>query len=743
MSSTVNLVQVLLPDSTSILSASIATKHDQQPTATDLLTGLLYDTANSNCLYGVFGSEYDPSSFTDAVQDGDTWWIDSNGMPWALQIIEVSSANKEWTQDELDQLGDGLLPLSTPVFPFLHALNTSEPGDETLKPSARKPPHASANTRSVSAESGFSDFALSSHLHTPRLRLVCGAPGLSVRLRFAHVPEIYDGWDGRVYFLPAAWDGISPASGVGTTVSEVVEAICEEFGIRRIILQGSKSARIEYALANVLSDRIQMPPPPPLSSQLTLPEHLLTLPGPPDAFPTLYFTISAKWLAKLGTVALGFSKHARRNVIPKADIPISPPATKTSNDAPTKSVGGMLGLWAMASVSKATAPAQLTIGDSELDALSSDSLGVNDDDAETSDTVKGTSATGVETTPSKGPQLGRKKKGTPPNQSATARLSRMFEGWISSSDAEADSSTPTARSSRRITSPLLLQGNRPLSKAISSPVSSPVTSPNEWQHMSCSEDEDDLDKRFDELTQELGIKAASKGAMLALSDDRKRFLIAQNDAIKCTPTKSKVLSPHSTGTPSVASDSNSGLADTLSRASTALAWSNRFSIASITSWTGDGVIATPSISPPTSSSTGGSFPSSGLTSVATGSDDGDAVKASSTGASASLWTSWWGSPSESTDKDDPSYYPRLLFTSKQSRKELVKTLISLRVTLSSAKLVWISAFLDERGLQALERLMQTETQPFTGSVSEVKEMSDTILSEAIKCLRTLMNTEVS
>jgi hypothetical protein len=134
----------------------------------------------------------------------------------------------------------------------------------------------------------------------------------------------------------------------------------------------------------------------------------------------------------------------------------------------------------------------------------------------------------------------------------------------------------------------------------------------------------------------------------------------------------------------------------------------------------------------------------------------------SSGNGASLWSSWWGggaaagsqtaaagssAPSAATERDSPAYYPTALLSGKLGRKDLVKHLISLRVTLSSAKLTWIAAFLDARGLDALEALLRTETEPLLsrgkGKERERKEMSDVVLAECIKCLRTLMNTEVS
>lgn len=756
MSSAVNLLQVLLPDSISILSASTAS---HTATAADVIHSLLVDPANAGSLYSVFGSNYDPACFspTDGVQDAGAWWIDAKGMPWAIQTVEVCPANKEWQQDELECLGDGLLPLSTPIFPLLHALLAPN-ADGALKSSHASLYAANHGLLEGPAQSGFSDFALSSHLHTPRLRLVCGAPGLAVRLRFAHVPEIYDGWDGRVFFVPAPWDGVGPASGSGTRVSEAVEAICEELGVRRVVLQGSKSARVEYALADILTSQISMPPPPPLSSKVCLPEHLATLPGPPDAYPMLYFTISANWLSRLGTVALGFSKHSRKSVKPFS-VPsprVDAAQGQDAKIASPKPAAGMFGLWGGASLSKATASAitSLTTGDNELDALAKELPNTIDDESETGGTggtVKGNvvaSSADQDTAAPKEPDTQRAKK-SPQTHTATARLSRMFEGWVGNTPADVSAESPVtpspgpkARPSPRVLSvsgPLELDGYNG-NKSASSPLSPRV----EW--LSCGEADDEaLEVRFEQLMNELGIKGASRKAMLALPDDRKRFLIAQNEAAKTTPSKTKTLSPQSTGQTS-GSDGAGGFTDTLSRASTALAWGNRFSIANLAGWSGEETATAATSSPTASSSERESYPpSSKTTSMTTDSGEGyDAVKANVTGASASLWANWWGNTSEAVEKDDPAYYPRLISSSKLSRKELVKTLISLRVTLSSAKLVWISAFLDEQGLEALERLLRVETLPFAnGQMGDIKEMSDVVLSESVKCLRTLMNTEVS
>jgi hypothetical protein len=53
---------------------------------------------------------------------------------------------------------------------------------------------------------------------------------------FTHVPEIPEGFQYPWF-----------ASGT-TTAAEIIEALLEELGIRKLVTQGSKSARVEYTL---------------------------------------------------------------------------------------------------------------------------------------------------------------------------------------------------------------------------------------------------------------------------------------------------------------------------------------------------------------------------------------------------------------------------------------------------------------------------------------------------------------
>ncbi len=102
---------------------------------------------------------------------------------------------------------------------------------------------------------------------------------------------------------------------------------------------------------------------------------------------------------------------------------------------------------------------------------------------------------------------------------------------------------------------------------------------------------------------------------------------------------------------------------------------------------------------------------------------------SSSGVTASLFSSWWGGGSmiagaggqhDSDDGDERNAamgHITKLKDGKLSRKDLFKHLLSLRVTLSSAKLSWIDSFLHCDGLGALEHIMQQETEGIVSSLN--------------------------
>jgi hypothetical protein len=76
--------------------------------------------------------------------------------------------------------------------------------------------------------------------------------------------------------------------------------------------------------------------------------------------------------------------------------------------------------------------------------------------------------------------------------------------------------------------------------------------------------------------------------------------------------------------------------------------------------------------------------------------------------------------------------------SSSDTKTLSKSLLSLRVHLSTAKLSWISAFLDLGGLDAIE----TQLYKYAFGLKSEGDSIHACLLEAVKCLRAVLNTEV-
>lgn len=846
-----HLVQVLLPNNHTILAATLVSN---ESTAAHLIRSLFNDQSNTPHIQSVFGSHYTLASPNKIEPTKDSpWCTDTSGTKWAIQSVELSQPNREWQQHELDSIGDGLLRSDSDVLAYLRA-----------------------TTHDPTKSSAFSDFALSAHLHAPRLRLVCGAPGLHLRLAFVHVPEIPDGWSQRLWFLPAPADDAT-AAGTGSLASELIQAIIEELGIRKVVLQGSKSARVEYAVAIPSATRpvTALPPPAPLPPSTALP-HLLDAMQSDDGktAPTLLFTVSATWFSRLGTVAMGFAKHARKysndggaitpthtmekpSPSPVKRQPASPSPAPRSRPAPP----GVLSLWnGSSSISKSSASiaasVSTTSGDAQLDSLTVEHGRSGSTDTEDSEEGRGGTLKGQHSSPdskSSSPQIGhgsvrgaaafmnapaassdsavaagspvrRHNNQKPPSHTATARLSRMFESWGAAAEDSSAPATPTrsattttvsrAGKTISVSGPMELQPQMTgrsvgseRSVATGGAISSPISEDT-------SGDRGDLAEQFEQLMNDLGIKGPSRTAMLGLPDDRKRFLIAQNDVSKAGNPASPVPSgrghsrtrPQSVSTNSSAASPQAdtgGLVDSVSRATGG--WTNRFSIASLTGWgsgsheeanEGHAAAGAPADGLPrdAANDASASRPTTVLSDGSSGEVAQSPLIAAHTGASttASLWSSWWGnsgtvtapvapqatgsSPSvngvdavtlASNDKTSPHYYAVTLGSPKTSRKDLVKALIALRVTLSSAKVKWINVFVSAtadvtqaaRGLDVIQSILATETDalvvdrrnngngrhPSEDSAkghSQRDELSDSVVTECVKCLRGIMNTDV-
>lgn len=125
------------------------------------------------------------------------------------------------------------------------------------------------------------------------------------------------------------------------------------------------------------------------------------------------------------------------------------------------------------------------------------------------------------------------------------------------------------------------------------------------------------------------------------------------------------------------------------------------------------------------------------------------VQPQSTGG---LWSSWWSSSGgeKSLASGAPKQVEKTakwfadgIRNGRSTDSKLVKHLIALRVHLSTANLVWIEDFMDvEKGMGALSKLLSTLVGK-GGKRKKLTDIEDTVLLEVIKCLRVLLNTEVS
>lgn len=107
--------------------------------------------------------------------------------------------------------------------------------------SAAIAPLLNVNTPTASSYRHFSAFPLTSHLHTPTLRLVSLHPSLSLVLSFLRVPEVHDGFEYKVF--------IGRASTVGT----VIDQVTDELGLTKSLPVPGGGA-LEYVLEEVWID---------------------------------------------------------------------------------------------------------------------------------------------------------------------------------------------------------------------------------------------------------------------------------------------------------------------------------------------------------------------------------------------------------------------------------------------------------------------------------------------------------
>ncbi|KAG8953015.1 hypothetical protein FRC00_006501, partial [Tulasnella sp. 408] len=120
-----------------------------------------------------------PEVREDVLGDLASSYVDEGG--WGLQKVIKHDVGKAWEEDELKALDFSILPGTTVLAPLLKAAAPTTP----------------------SLHRHFSAFPLTSHLHTPTLRLVATHPALTLQLSFLRVPEIPDEYSFPVYITRA------------------------------------------------------------------------------------------------------------------------------------------------------------------------------------------------------------------------------------------------------------------------------------------------------------------------------------------------------------------------------------------------------------------------------------------------------------------------------------------------------------------------------------------------------------
>jgi diaphanous 1 len=109
--------------------------------------------------------------------------------------------------------------------------------DETVKVA----PLIQTTPSDPSLQRHFSAFALTSHLHSPVLRLVSLHPSLFVSVSFLRIPEIHDGFAWKCFFSR------------NTAVQDVIESVLDSLGLTRSLPVPGGGA-VHYVLEEVWAE---------------------------------------------------------------------------------------------------------------------------------------------------------------------------------------------------------------------------------------------------------------------------------------------------------------------------------------------------------------------------------------------------------------------------------------------------------------------------------------------------------
>ncbi|GAA5889934.1 hypothetical protein JCM5296_003653 [Sporobolomyces johnsonii] len=629
---------------------------------------------------------------------------------WRIQRVLKSPPNCEWNDEELAAMGDGLLPPETTI-------------EEALAAAGYETPSPHDSPRPDLGQRQFSDFVLTGHLHTPSLRL-CFLPS-SADVSFEHIPGFPEGWQYRL-FLSAEMSAI-----------ETVEAIVEELSVRKVVVQGHKTARVEYVVQ--VRDAQGVPQVLPAPTRL--------LPYLQKLFPDITtpyqitFTVSPSWLRKAGTVAYAITSGGNSSTSTGGSSAKPRIASREGGGwRPSSLFGGFWGPEGKKEEPVPEEPPPDPEDDEDVEGQRTEPQEDDDEDEEEGErTIKGEKGSNPDPVPSTSTAMP-----LPLPATSRTRLSTLFTDWIAPEPST--SSSPSSPSPALEARTRIVGGPMPLSRDLGRRFSSFTPGERlsgihnqgsfaENDENDEGEGEEDMDAALEGLMDDLGMKETQRLGMRQLPDDRKRFLLRQHrdsQARSSEPLRAAKTGP--TG--------DNGLLSSV----------KRFSLASV-GWGAASVnVSQAPLRPVTTFGTASdSSPHAPSPTSPSFRPVSPPLHAQPTGTSSS-WTSWWSSASNATGtgqaaseqaKDTPPFYVDQLRSTKISQRSLVKHLIALRVRLSTAKLGWTQIFLGEaKGLDAVEGLLARIVLKRINKGEAPSEEDKTVQAECIKCLRVLLNTDI-